>query len=266
MLPSVSEEERMDPADHNRRIVDQFSRQAVPFGQVTAHSDADALDLMIRMSEAVLTDEVLDAGCGPGLVARAFAPKVRSIVGTDLTPAMLEQAQKRAAEAGLANATFAPGDMERQPFADGSFSLVLTRYTFHHLLRPDRALAEMVRVCRPGGRVMVVDAAVPAEKAAAYDQVELIRDPSHVHVLTPEGLVGLVEASGLRDVQVASYRLDIGLDTALAASFPDPGGAEKLRALFEADLGADRIGVQARRVDGKIRYAVPCTVVVGRKR
>jgi SAM-dependent methyltransferase len=256
----------MDTADHRRRILDQFSRQAVPFAEVPAHSDADAMRLLLERSGAGPDDEVLDAGCGPGLVACALAPHVRTVTGTDLTPAILARAAALSAQRGLANATFLEGDMERLPFPDGRFSLVVTRYTFHHLLRPAVAMAELVRVCRPGGRVAVVDAALPPDKAAAYDALELVRDPSHVHALSAEALAGLAAAAGLQEVAVAGYRLTIGLEQTLAASFPEPGGAERVRAMVEGDVGVDRLGIQARRdPDGAVRYGVPCAVVTGRR-
>lgn len=256
----------MDAIDHRSRILDQFSKQAVPFAEVPAHADSDAMALLIRLTGASDHDEVLDAGCGPGLVACALAPLVRSVTGTDVTPAMLTRAADLARSRGVSNVTFVPGDMERLPFEAGRFSLIVTRYTFHHLLSPEKALGEMVRVCRPGGRVAIVDAALPPEKAAAYDALELVRDPSHVHALAPEELLGLAREAGLHDVQTALYRLPIGLDQTLAASFPETGGAERVRAMVEADIGVDALGIQAwREPSGAVWYRVPCAVVVGRR-
>ena len=57
---------------------------------------------------------------------------------------------------GLSNLTWKVGDILPLPFVDEPFSLVLSRYSFHHFLDPKAVLSEMIRVCRPGGRVMVV--------------------------------------------------------------------------------------------------------------
>jgi len=256
----------MGVSDHQTRILEQFSKQAVPFAEVPAHADADAMALLVRLSGANAEDDVLDAGCGPGLVACALAPLVRSVTGSDVTPAMLARAAELASSRGITNTMFLPGDMERLPFETGSFSLVVTRYTFHHLLSPRRALAELVRVCRSGGRVAIVDAAPPSEKAGAYDAMELVRDPSHVHALAPEELLALAQEAGLRDLETALYRLEIGLDQTLAASFPDPGGAERVRTMVESDIGIDSLGIQAwREQGGTVWYRVPCAIVVGRK-
>ena len=63
------------------------------------------------------------------------------------------------------------------PFADRTFDAVVTRFSFHHLEDPKKALDEMVRVCRPGGRVVVCDVyTTTADQAAEYDRLERLRD------------------------------------------------------------------------------------------
>ena len=81
------------------------------------------------------------------------------VTGIDITPAMIEQAMKRQRGKSLENLTWSVGDAVSLPYTGNSFSLVITRYSFHHLLAPEKALSEMIRVCRPGGRVMVADVA-----------------------------------------------------------------------------------------------------------
>src|SRR4029077_9768027 len=94
---------------------------------------------------------------GPRRVACSVAEVARHVTGLDLTPAMIEQAQARQRSKGLTNLTWLVGDAVPLPFPDASFSVVSTRYSFHHFLDPEAVLAEMVRVCSPGGRVAVID-------------------------------------------------------------------------------------------------------------
>src|SRR5262245_597484 len=164
---------------HRERIIDQFSRQAVPFSTAPGIRDEEALRLLVATSDARADDTVLDVACGPGLVVCAFAAVVREATGIDLTPAMLERARTLAAERGLANVRWQAGDVLPLPFADASFSLVVSRFAFHHFPDPAGVLAEMRRVCAPGGRVVVADVAVSTDpaKAAAFNQMELLRDP-----------------------------------------------------------------------------------------
>ncbi len=137
--------------EQRQLILDQFTRQAVPFAEMPAHSNDEANLLLIDMAQVGPEDTVLDVACGPGLVGCALAEVARHVTGIDLTPAMIEQAQVRQRSMGLANLTWLVGDAVPLPFPDASFSAVVTRYSFHHFLEPKVVLAEMVRVCRPGG-------------------------------------------------------------------------------------------------------------------
>jgi ubiquinone/menaquinone biosynthesis C-methylase UbiE len=248
---------------HKQTVVDQFSKQADHFAKLPGHAEADAL--FVRMAEVGPGDEVLDVACGPGLVACAVAPYARRVTGIDLTPAMIERARALQAERGLANLDWLVGDVTPLPFPGARFSVVLTRYSFHHFLDPRAVLAEMVRVCRPGGRVLVADLALPAEKAEAYDRVERLRDPSHVRVLAEAELVALLAEAGLCDVRRSGYAFEVGLEQLLQRSFPDPGDAGKVRAAFEADAGVDKLGVGAYRSGDEVRIVYPIAVFVGRR-
>jgi ubiquinone/menaquinone biosynthesis C-methylase UbiE len=249
---------------HQAKIVDQFSRQAIPFTQVPGHFDA--MQILIELSEVCHDDTVLDVACGPGMVACEFARHAGHVAGIDITPAMIEQAEKRQRQQNRENLTWSVGDAVPLPFSDNSFSLVITRYSFHHLLAPEKALSEMIRVCRPGGRVMVADVAVESSKSEFYDRLEIMRDPSHTHALTQDEFAALFQYSGLLDCRQSSYGVDIELETQLRASFPKPGDEPKLRDMLTNDIGIDSLGINARREDDKVMYTVPIAVYVGRKR
>ncbi|MGH9716566.1 MAG: class I SAM-dependent methyltransferase [Candidatus Acidiferrales bacterium] len=250
----------MDNTLHNKAIVEQFTNQAVPFS--LRHRQEDALNLMLRLSRVGASDTVLDVACGPGIVACAFAAVARHVTGIDITPAMLDRARSLQQENGLRNLAWECGDVATLPFPDDSFSIVVTRYSFHHFLSPAEVLREMARVCRPSGRVMVVDVSPAAEKLSAYDHFEKLRDPSHVHAFSPEDLRAFMAAAGLNQIESASYSLDMELEQQLAASFPNPGDADRVRELFRNDLGRDCLGVGAHLEGNEIRFAYPTTVIV----
>ena len=249
--------------EHRARIVDQFSQQAIPFTQVPGH--LDAMQILIELSAVCRDDQVLDVACGPGLVACEFARHARQVTGVDITPAMIEQAEKRQCEQNLDNVSWTVGDAVPLPFPDDSFSLVITRYSFHHLLAPERALSEMIRVCRPGGRVLVADVALEPAKSEAYDRLELMRDPSHTHALKSEEFAALFQDSGLIDCRQSSYGVDIELEAQMKASFPKAGDEIRIREMITGDIGIDAIGIKVRMIGEKVIYTVPIAVYVGKK-
>ncbi|MEO8714771.1 MAG: class I SAM-dependent methyltransferase, partial [Acetobacteraceae bacterium] len=116
----------MDRSTHDDLIREQFTRQAIPFSTAAPISDERALAMVVAAGRAGADDTVLDLACGGGLVVCAFAPLVRQATGIDLTPAMLERARALAAEKGLGNVAWRQGDVRALPWADASFSIVVT--------------------------------------------------------------------------------------------------------------------------------------------
>jgi len=117
-------------------------------------------------------DKVLDIAGGTGDLARAFAPLVGGrglVVHTDINEAMLRQGRDRLLDEGLMLPT-ALCDAETLPFASGSFDLVSVAFGLRNMTHKERALAEMQRVLRPGGRLLVLEFSKVAKPLAkAYD-------------------------------------------------------------------------------------------------
>src|SRR2546428_11773439 len=249
---------------HRDLIVEQFTKQAVPFSTAPGVRDEEALRLLVDFSGAGPEDTVLDVACGPGLVVCAFAAVVRHATGIDVTPAMIERGRALAAEKGLANVAWQVGDVLPLPYADGAFSLVVSRFAFHHFPEPRAVLAEMKRVCAPGGRVALVDVAASEDpaKAAALNRMEKLRNPSHVRALTLAELRALFGEVGLPAPRAAVYELKSGLEGLLGRAFPEPGDAEQIRRLFIVSLDDDGRGLGARRQGEPVGVAHPAAGVV----
>jgi SAM-dependent methyltransferase len=249
-------------ATHREQILDQFTRQAVPFSTAPGIKDERALELLVEASGAGRDDVVLDVACGPGLVVRAFAQVAREAVGIDVTPAMLARA--REVNAGRPNVRFDHGDVLPLPYADGTFSIVVSRFAFHHFQDPGAVLAEMRRVCRPGGRVVVCDltASDDPAKARAFHEIEMLRDPSHVRALTRAELDGLFPMAGLPAPSPSYYSLAFELEGLLSRSFPRPEDVARIRAAYAASVDGDTLGLGSYRHGDEIRAAYPVVILV----
>lgn len=245
-------------------ILDQFTRQAIPFATAAPIRDEAALRQLVSVSGAGSDDTVLDVACGPGIVACAFARVARHVTGVDVTPAMLDQARLLAGAEGLTNLTFERGDVERLPLADGTFSLVVSRFAFHHFPDPAAVLREMRRVCRPGGRVVVADAVASEDpvRAAAMNRMERLKDPSTSTVLALSALQALFRDAGFAPPAVAHYRLAFDLEGMLSRAFPNPGDAERVREIFAAAVDDDAIAMGVHRRGGAIHAAYPVAILV----
>jgi len=249
-------------ATHDELIRDQFTRQAAVFNSAAPVAAADALQLIVDAADAAPGDTVLDVACGGGLVARAFAPRVRHATGIDVTPAMLDEARKAAAAQGLANTSWQQGDVTTLPYPDASFTIVATRFSFHHFLDPLAVLKEMARVCAPGGRIVVADSCPSGDKAkaAAFNRLELLRDPSHTRALPLSEMKALFAAAGLGEPRVTFGELRDLVSNLLARSYPNPGDDAKIVAMFRKSAEDDSLGIPVRLDGEAIRYAYPVAI------
>lgn len=248
----------MTDITHNQRVVEQFTRWAKPFAELPIHAEAGAMAQSLQACALGADATVLDVACGPGILACAIVPHVRHVTGIDITPAMLDQAQARQAALDLANLSWQDGDASALPFGDHTFARVVTRYSFHHMQNPAAVLWEMKRVCRPGGRIVVIDATPTPETRAAYDAMERLRDPSHTNALPLTELRQMGKEAELQEVVIDGYRLEAQL-----APLSAPQDMAALTALFEADIetGKDHLGVHAWRAPEGIRFHFPISIL-----
>lgn len=253
---------------HQAMIVEQFSRQAELFARLPALHSERALSLLVEAGEPCPGDETLDVACGPGTVVTAFARVVRRSVGLDATPAMLEQARRLSAQGDIGNVEWHAGDIRDLPFTDNSFDIVSCRFAFHHLHETARALAEMVRVCRPNGRVVLCDglASDDPAKAAALNRMEKHRDPSTVEFRPLAYLLSLYAAVGLPTPSARYYQVPTERELLVSVSFPVDGDRAGLRRMIDASVDGDTMGLNARREGDTVRFGYPAVILAARKR
>lgn len=185
---------------HTDAIRHEFTRQSAAFNVAPVMRSAETLQTLVDcVSDGAASGTWTEVACGPGLISRALAPKVRRIIGVDLTPGMLLVGRREAKAAALANVGFIQGDAVCLPFAGGVLDGAVTRFSLHHIPAPGRCVAEMARVVRSGGLVLLADhvATPDAAGAAWHQEIERLRDPSHWACLTPEALRTLGEHAGL---------------------------------------------------------------------
>jgi len=247
-------------------IIDQFTKQSVTFSGIPGHSGDITLRCLTSLISIANTDVVLDVACGPGIFTCAIAPLAKQITGIDLVPAMLEKAKSLQAEKKIENINWDIGDVMPLPYADSSFSIVVTRYSFHHFMNPGAVLSEMTRVAKKQGKVVVIDVFTASqEQSRAYDSIEKMRDPSHVHTLPLDSLQGLFKKAGLINATSKFYRVEIDLEQQIKASFPKESDIPIIRKAALDDIGKDQLGWGAFLKEGKVCLSLPIAVIAGEK-
>jgi ubiquinone/menaquinone biosynthesis C-methylase UbiE len=194
---------------------DRFARTA---DRIAALQDTRAAELetkVVRFLAPAGDERALDSGSGAGALAFALAPHVREVVAVDLVPELLAQGRRRAE--GVANVEFVEGDATALSFERAWFDLAGSLRTLHHLARPELAVAELARVTRPGGRVLVVDQIAPVDILAALelDRFERARDATHTRLLSDGDIRAMLEMNNLVLLAGETVREQRELDTYL---------------------------------------------------
>ena len=249
--------------EQNARVLDQFEKQAVSYAALISRGKNTLLPAFLDAVKPVRADRMLDVGCGTGRFAITVAPLVGQVVGVDLTAAMLEQARQSQAAAHVDNIEWQQADVSALPFSDGEFTLVTSSAMLHHVASPARVVAAMRRVCAPGGRIFISDLTPKREKAAAFDAIEILRDPSHTHAMTQAELRAIGTELGLTEIAANEYELRMPLEEVLQTSFPEAGMLERVRRLYriDAECGADTLGLGARIENGEVIVTYPMSMV-----
>jgi ubiquinone/menaquinone biosynthesis C-methylase UbiE len=184
-----------------------FAQRAAFYTTSAVHKDKAVLDRLVELAHVQATDRMLDVATGTGHTAFAFAPHVREVIATDLTPEMLSEAEKLKAELGMRNVEFRIADAHDLPFDDAMFDVVTCRRAAHHFVEISKALREMRRVLRPGGRLVIDDRSVPEDDFvdATLNRLDWLHDHSHVRQYRPSAWQIMLQEAGFTVEAIEPY-------------------------------------------------------------
>ena len=248
-------------------VQSQFGANAERYATSPVHAEGESLSRLVEMVQPRADWEAIDIATGPGHTALAFAPKVRHVIASDLTPEMLKVARGLAKKRGLTNVSFQEVPAEKLPFPDGSFDLVTCRTAPHHFADVPAFVAEVARVLRPGGILGLVDNISPDEpKAAAlYNEFEKLRDPSHGRCLSESEWLGLIADAGLMVRHREILTKDIELEGWAGRMQASRDTKEKLRMILRSALGGLRDFLQPSEHPDNIVFVLMETLIVAQK-
>ena len=226
--------------EQTKLIRDRFTRTAEVFGNFAVKERVREAELLMQLTRAGAQDRTVDLACGPGTLALQFARRVRWVAGIDFTPAILSRARATAEREGISNLFVVLGDARRLPLPGGSIDVAVTSYSLHHILDPQRVVAEMARVLAPGGRAGVLDMIVPEDRAAAElrNRIEIARDPSHTRAMPKSELEKMLRAAGLRLIATQEDSKSRSFDHWMSVAGWKRGDApyEEARGILETSL------------------------------
>jgi ubiquinone/menaquinone biosynthesis C-methylase UbiE len=242
-------------SDHVDRIRQQFTRQAGAYAGMSQTRDAAGHRLLAKLAGAAPGRRALDVACGPGLLTLALAEAGAETTGVDATDALLALARAEAERRGLSVA-FGAADATALDLPSAHFDVVTCRAAFHHFPEPARVLAEMARVAKPGGTLLVADllGSEDAARATLHDRIERLCDPTHVRALPESAFDALFRAAGLAVQAKPAGEMTYDVEEWLAHGGPSTDAAAEIRRLLEGSIDGDRAGLAVRREAGRLRF------------
>lgn len=190
------------------QVLSQFGKNAANYVTSKTHASGEDLNSLVEIVEKNRNGNLLDIATGGGHVVKALAPLFEKVTALDLTPEMLEKAEKFITSNGIENVSFIQGDAEQLPFSDQSFGTVTCRIAPHHFPNINRFIIESNRVLERGGLFLLIDN-VAAEKDK-YDQfynyIEKKRDPSHYRAYKKTEWISLIENAGFTIESMTTFK------------------------------------------------------------
>ena len=242
----------------------QFGRTAAAYVESASHARGEDLDRIVALATEHGGERIVDVGTGVGHTLRRFAPSFRNAVGVDATREMLEAGVGVLAAAGVKNALLVQADATALPIASGSADVVTSRLAAHHFADAAGAFREIARILRPGGLFVLVDNYAPDDPALErfINEIETLRDPSHVRNHTVAGWRDLLEQSGLRNrVDSDTSVTKLTTENWLERSQTPPDRAEEVRRRLRT---APPPAVDAFQI-AATTFAVRKLILVGRR-
>ena len=220
---------------HDDSVQKQFDPQAQAYLTSVVHAQGPDLDYArARIAAQVPASGVaLDVGCGAGHLAFVVAALLERTVALDPSPSMLTTVATAAGERGLTKLETRQGHAAALPFAAASFDFVCTRYSAHHWTQLSDALAEIHRVLKPAGQLLVIDVlgAADALVDTHLQAIELLRDPSHVRDRTSAEWRSVLNAAQFELVDQPSWPLRLDFSSWVARIRTPEVHVAALRAL-----------------------------------
>ena len=253
--------------DVKSQVQKRFGDVAANYRASKVHAAGPDLDLMVEAASIKEDARVLDAGCGAGHTAVAFAAIADQVIACDFTPAMLQQVHTLARERRATNVRAQLADVENLPFPGRSFDLIVTRYSAHHWLRPERALAEFFRLLKPDGALLISD--IMAREDYAQDTflqtIELLRDPSHVRDYRISEWRAMLAAAGFASEVLMTFDLTLHFATWTRRMNTPRQNADMIKSLFNGASDDIRAAFQApaRATNDDFAFVIPGAVIRG---
>ncbi|MCX9084314.1 MAG: methyltransferase domain-containing protein [Candidatus Methanoperedens sp.] len=244
----------------------QFAKQAEVYSKANIFVDGFHLSKIVEKSGLKKDQRILDIATGSGFLALEFAKRGNFVVGCDITHEMLLKAREKKTNLGLDHLDLLLSDVESLPFPDQAFDIVSCRFAFHHFPNPEKALREMKRVCRD--IILLVDGASSedSEKSRFHNELEKMRDPSHVRINALSEMVEMFNDIGAKIKDISNWDIPQDFEEWMERAGTDEAKTAVIRRLMKESLAGDSTGLRMKFENGRLVFAYDTIILVAKIR
>jgi ubiquinone/menaquinone biosynthesis C-methylase UbiE len=218
----------------DQSVREAFNKQAHKYANWSHAKNVKNLNGYFDFCKIRPSDRLLDIACGPGDFIINAAPKIKIGRGVDISDAQIEIANHQAKEFGLLNVEFDRGSAEALPYADGSFSVVVCRYAFHHFAQPGAVLSEMIRSCEVGGKIGLLDIASYKDSYVNdfFGTFDKLVDTSHYSTLSEFEFNQLYGNFAMEKIREITIDVELNVSEYMEQALQDSSCKAKLKDLL----------------------------------
>jgi ubiquinone/menaquinone biosynthesis C-methylase UbiE len=251
----------------NQTIKDQFNKQAENFSNWWIGKKVEYLKAYFDFCGIQKTDTVLDVACGPGEFTLYLAQKVSKTQGVDISDVEIDMGKELVGKFGLKNVDFDCADVEKLPYSDNSYTVVLSKSAFHHFIQPGIVFKEMIRCCQTEGKLSIQDIVAYEDNYINdyFEAFDKLVDISHNKTFSEEEFNALYIDNNIEKLADFRLEVDLNVDEYLTHAHQDEGSRRKIENLLQEGEADQKLTNYLFRKDEELFFKRPVYLILGKK-
>jgi len=251
----------------NQLVKDQFNKQAEKFANWSVGKNVEYLNSYFDFCEISPDDKLLDVACGPGEFTIFTARKISEAYGIDISDKEIDIAKSSAKNLSIDNVHFNCADVEKLPYNDNTFSIVVCKSAFHHFINPVIVLDQMKRCCMQGGKISVQDIVSYDDEYVKdfFETFDKLVDISHNRVLSIGELNRLFQECEIKKIREFSIEVDLSVKEYVDHAVQEPENVLKINDLLNKGINDKRLSGYLFKKNGELYFKRLAYLILGIK-
>jgi len=251
----------------NEIIKEQFNKQADNFANWWIGKNVEYLQAYYDFCDIQSNDMVLDVACGPGEFTIFIARRVLKAQGIDISDKEIDIANRLISRFGLDNIAFDCDDVEKLPYANNSYSVVVCKSAFHHFADPELIFKEMIRCCKNKGKISIQDIVAYEDSYINdyFEKFDKLVDISHNKTLSQIEFNKLYTDNNIDKTGEFRLNVDLNVKEYLKHAHQTDDNKLQIKELLKFGKNNKKVIDYLYSTNGELYFKRPVYLIIGRK-